>query len=252
MLNAYYRVRRHSDCPQDRHAVEQLYFTPQCVKPGLRLCRTRLPSGYTRHGNVLHRMERNVNWTNFKPASTLQQALEASSTGRIRGVHTPMGGRDWGRRAWDFKRMSDTYRQTLPKKYEAEWHIPLSNSSAEPVRLALDIGGGSGQFALALREQYGVFCITLTQDNAPGRTGHFFDLPFVEAIVEERLPALVWSGADRLPLPDSSVDLINSEAAVVNFTDDDDVFMAILYDWDRMLRPGGHVVISGRLDVAAR
>ena len=75
----------------------------------------------------------------------------------------------------------------------------------------LDVGGGNGRFAAALRDVYGITCITLTQDNAPHSTDvacphrssscgmHFFDLPFVETIVEDRLPALVWSGANRVP-----------------------------------------------------
>ena len=44
------------------------------------------------------------------------------------------------------------------------------------------------------------------------------------------------------------MDLINSELGVVNFSDEDDVFVGILYDWDRMLRVGGHVVIICALD----
>ena len=33
--------------------------------------------------------------------------------------------------------------------------------------MALDVGGGTGRFAAALRKAYGTFCLTLTQDNAP-------------------------------------------------------------------------------------
>ena len=47
-----------------------------------------------------------------------------------------------------------------------------------------------------------------------------------------------------MPFPDSSYDLIHSSYAVENFSDDPSQVEGILYDWDRLLRPGGHAVLT--------
>lgn len=44
-----------------------------------------------------------------------------------------------------------------------------------------------------------------------------------------------------MPLPDGSLDLINSDG--VGISEEDDVFVGILYECDRVLRVDGHVVI---------
>ena len=49
-------------------------------------------------------------------------------------------------------------------------------------------------------------------------------------------------------LPDLSFDLIHAESSVENFSPALDVWEGILYDWDRMLRPGGYAIIRGRID----
>ena len=51
-----------------------------------------------------------------------------------------------------------------------------------------------------------------------------------------------------LPVPDLSFDLIHAESSVENFSPALDVWEGILYDWDRMLRPGGYAIIRGRID----
>ena len=276
LIAEYKKVERFGDCPHDRHLVEQLYHKPECMKPGLRLCRSNVPRTWTANGSALTLLAANTHWGTADFAyhdaksgrgtllRSLDDAIEASIRGSVAGLSgiPKRGLQSWGARQWRFAEMQKFYDERLVDKYDRVWGIPLRRKhGSDQVKVALDVGGGAGRFAVALRDLFGITCLTLTQDNAPAshptcglKSGghscskHAFDLPFVEAIVEERLPALIWSGADRVPLADRSLDLINSEAAVMNFSDDPDTFAAILLDWDRMLRPGGHVVIVGRMD----
>ena len=55
--------------------------------------------------------------------------------------------------------------------------------------------------------------------------------------------ALVWSAVRRLPLPDRSIDLIHTRMAVP-MSLDPLVNEGMLYEWHRLLRPGGYVVIT--------
>ena len=53
----------------------------------------------------------------------------------------------------------------------------------------------------------------------------------------------MWSAVRRLPLPDRSIDLIHTRMAVP-MSLDPEVNEGMLYDWHRLLKPGGYVVIT--------
>ena len=115
LLAQYYNVTKHSDCPADRHAVEELYFQEACKKPSLRLCRSRAP--YSAGGGLLHRVNSNVNWANFKPLRNMHDAIEASVRGHVKGVYEPAGGTQWGARNWNVVSMAATFKKALHDNY---------------------------------------------------------------------------------------------------------------------------------------
>ena len=92
------------------------------------------------------------------------------------------------------------------------------------------------------QEHRNLSCITLTKDNSVGSRYHF-DLPFVEMSGMQGGVALVWSAVRRLPLADRSIDLIHTRMAVP-MSLDSEVNEGMLYDWHRLLKPGGYVVIT--------
>ena len=272
LLQQYHTYSLNGPCPLDRHLVEQLLFDPHCPKPGLRRCRAVMAPTYepvVRPNDVEARMRTNVVWAQFPHLSSWRDMRVASRYGKLRGKFEPPDGTSWAATVWEARSWQHHYHEYLPAKYEGVWNLPLRSGR---IRLALDVGGGSGRFAAALRSLYNITCITTvrmpraaqeepersphtplnrppqTRDNAPGTYGHYFDLPFFEMVVQDGLPAITWSGADRLPVPDLSFDLIHAESAVENFSPALEVWEGILYDWDRMLRPEGYVIIRGRID----
>ena len=269
LLAAYHNVTRGADCPNDRHLIEELYYRPACAKPSVRLCRTRTWAMVHLNGtqDVLRRVNRTVDWENFKPLRHIQDAADAANHGTVPGLPGAPKGTPWGAKQFSVDHWRDRFTLMLKHIYEGAFRIPLSETTARAteqrqVHTVLDVGGGAGVWCAALRDTYGATCVTLTQDNAPASNAadcnlegsgdcrtHLYDLPFNEMAVELGLITLLWSGADRLPLPDGSLDLINSEGAIVNFLSEDDAFTGILYDWDRLLRVGGHIVIRSPLDV---
>ena len=248
LLRQYHTYPRNGPCPFDRHIVEQLLFDPSCPKPGLRLCKAALATGYVsaaKEPDVERRMRTNVVWEHFPYLRSWRDTLIAARYGKLPGRFEPPDGSMWAATVWHAQHWQRNYERSLPATYEREWKIPLRSGA---IRLALDVGGGSGRFAAALRSMYNITCITTTRDNAPGTYGHHFDLPFYEMIVQDGLPAITWSGADRLPVPDLSFDLVHAESSMENFSPLLDTWEGILYDWDRMLRPAGYAIIRGRID----
>eukprot|EP00271_Cylindrocystis_brebissonii_P010134 TRINITY_DN2622_c0_g1_i1.p1 TRINITY_DN2622_c0_g1~~TRINITY_DN2622_c0_g1_i1.p1 ORF type:complete len:532 (-),score=51.73 TRINITY_DN2622_c0_g1_i1:303-1898(-) len=95
------------------------------------------------------------------------------------------------------------------------------------LRIGLDVAGGTGSFA-ARMAPYNVTIIS---------TGMNTFAPFLETMAGRGLPALHLPMKARLPFFDYSLDIIHSVHAVQMLTLTDFEFM--LYDWDRVLRPGG-------------
>ena len=102
-------------------------------------------------------MRTNVVWEQFPHLSSWREMQVASRTGKLPGKFEPPGGAPWAATVWQARWWRRHYAQYLPATYEGVWKIPLSSGR---IRLALDVGGGSGRFAAALRSLYNVTCIT--------------------------------------------------------------------------------------------
>ncbi|GJP54910.1 hypothetical protein CLOM_g13924 [Closterium sp. NIES-68] len=98
------------------------------------------------------------------------------------------------------------------------------------IRVGLDIGGGTGNFA-ALMAERGVTVVTTASNHGA---------PVMEVLAHRALPALHLPLTARLPLFDSSLGLIHC-AFWPSVLAHPPVLESALYDWDRVLRPGGLV-----------
>lgn len=243
---SYENYTRGGECPFDRHLIEQIYYTPGCAPPGLRRCQSpHLPPPSREHQLAAKRdgaardetmRDGAVEWRAFRPLRSFDDTVSASTTGKVPGVFEPPDGQTWA--AVEFP-PSDARLKWARYVARLLTFIP----SLPSLRTAIDIGGGVGHFANVLHATTNVTCVTLTKDNSVGRRW-YFDLPFVEmAVAQAPGLALLWSGVQRLPLPDRSVDLIHTRNAVP-MTTDLITNEGMLYDWDRLLKPGGYVVLT--------
>lgn len=96
------------------------------------------------------------------------------------------------------------------------------------IRIGLDFGIGTGSFAARMREQNVTIVSTAINLGAP----------FSEMIALRGLVPLYVSLNQRLPFFDNTVDLVHTSGLMDGWID---LLLLdfILYDWDRILRPGG-------------
>ncbi|XP_068647051.1 probable methyltransferase At1g29790 [Aristolochia californica] len=96
------------------------------------------------------------------------------------------------------------------------------------VRIGLDIGGGSGTFAVRMKER-DVTIITSTMN---------FDGPFNSFIASRGLIPIHLSVSHRFPFFENTLDIVHSMHVLSNWIPDA-VLELVLYDIYRVLRPGG-------------
>ncbi|CAM6097013.1 unnamed protein product [Calypogeia fissa] len=96
------------------------------------------------------------------------------------------------------------------------------------IKIGLDIGGGTGSFAARMRE-YNVTIVTSTL-NLNG--------PFNNFIAHRGLVPLFLTVSSRLPFADNTLDIVHSMHVLSNWIPNQSLEF-ILYDIDRVLRPGG-------------
>lgn len=96
------------------------------------------------------------------------------------------------------------------------------------IKIGLDIGGGTGSFAARMRE-FNVTIVTSTL-NLNG--------PFNNFIAHRGLVPLFLTVSQRLPFADNTLDIVHSMHVLSNWIPDQSLEF-ILFDIDRVLRPGG-------------
>jgi SAM-dependent methyltransferase len=96
------------------------------------------------------------------------------------------------------------------------------------LKIGLDIGGGTGSFAARMRE-YNVTIVTSTL-NLNG--------PFNNFIAHRGLVPLFLTVSQRLPFADNTLDVVHSMHVLSNWIPNENLEF-ILFDIDRVLRPGG-------------
>ena len=223
----YNNYTRYAYCPPDRRIVEEIAFLQGCLPPPLRLCIPRRPATPPDRSPD----DTAVDWDEYEGLHGFHDAQLASS-GRLGGP---------GMAAMEFYANFSIARHSHNLRQMRRW------IDFKGLHTAVDVGGGGGHMASALRSDYGITCLTLTRDNKFSSHWHF-DLPFSAMVVTRGNLALTWSGTHRLPVPDRSIDFFHSHSAVP-LSLDAEVNEGMLLDWDRMLRPGGYVaLLSQRTD----
>ncbi|KAL5571502.1 hypothetical protein UlMin_021099 [Ulmus minor] len=167
--------------------------------------------------------DRNVRWSQYKCKNFA--CLARNSTGK------------------GFFKCADCFNLShheLPRWIKQENLNPNSNLSADflahqvldikpgEIRIGLDFSVGTGTFAARMRE-LNVTIVTATIN---------FGAPFSEMIALRGLVPLYLTINQRLPFFDNTLDLIHTTRFLDGWID----FMLldfVLYDWDRVLRPGG-------------
>ncbi|KAL5200596.1 hypothetical protein ABZP36_021799 [Zizania latifolia] len=131
---------------------------------------------------------------------------------------------DREKRRWVGKRNATATAQSL-----ADFRIDevLAVKPGE-VRVGLDVSVGTGSFAARMRER-GVTVVT---------TALNVRAPFAETVALRGLVPLYATLSQRLPLFDNSMDMVHT-AGVFEGWVDLQLLDFVLFDWDRVLRPGG-------------
>uniref|UniRef100_A0A0D9WQ74 Methyltransferase type 11 domain-containing protein n=1 Tax=Leersia perrieri TaxID=77586 RepID=A0A0D9WQ74_9ORYZ len=105
----------------------------------------------------------------------------------------------------------------------------LAVKSAGEIRVGLDVTVGTGSFAARMRER-GVTVVT---------TALNLGAPFAETVALRGLvPLYTATLGTRLPLFDNTMDLIHTDGVLDGWLDLQ-LLDFVLFDWDRVLRPGG-------------
>lgn len=149
------------------------------------------------------------------------------------------------------REVNTAYHDVAAKSYDAKWGIDFAETGREQVGLklrkalgespghwehALEIGAGTGYFSLNLMSEGTIGRLTAT-DIAPGMLTAL-------AANAERLGLeveCVETGAEQLPFPDRSFDLVLGHAVLHHIPDLDRAAAEFL----RVLKPGGTVVFCG-------
>ncbi|KAK4769988.1 hypothetical protein SAY87_030520 [Trapa incisa] len=111
--------------------------------------------------------------------------------------------------------------------------LHIARSASSPLRLGVDIGGGTGSFAAAMKA-HNVTVLTTTMN---------LGAPYSEATALRGLLPLHAPLQQRLPVFDGVADLVRCGRAVNRWIPDT-VLEFLLFDADRMLRGGGYLLLD--------
>ncbi|ERM93851.1 hypothetical protein AMTRI_Chr04g247190 [Amborella trichopoda] len=104
----------------------------------------------------------------------------------------------------------------------------VGNTGKSSIRIGLDIGGGSGTFAVRMRER-DVTIVTTSMN---------FNAPFNNFIASRGVIPLYISVSQRLPFFDNTLDIVHSMHVLSNWIPTT-LLHFIFFDIHRILRPGG-------------
>ncbi|MBA0627864.1 hypothetical protein Godav_022668 [Gossypium davidsonii] len=126
------------------------------------------------------------------------------------------------------------------QKYTSELDLPLTQfmqlakSANSPIRLGIDIGGGTGTFAALMKKSYNVTMLTTTMN---------VNAPYNEAVALRGLVPLHVPLQQRFPVFDGTMDLVRCGRAVNRWIPLS-VMEFMFYDVDRVLRGGGYLWVD--------
>ncbi|RWW31671.1 hypothetical protein GW17_00003702 [Ensete ventricosum] len=214
-------------CEDDWKQAQRL-MVHGCDPLPRRRCFARAPKLYTKplpinESTWRYPDDRNVRWSHYRCKSFA--CLARNSTGK------------------GFFKCADCFNLThheMPRWTKVAYIDPSSNSTPDflvrevlqikpgEIRIGLDFSVGTGSFAARMRE-FNVTIVTATIN---------LGAPFSEMIALRGLIPLYLTINQRLPFFDNTLDIIHTTRFLDGWMD----FILldfVLYDWDRVLRPGG-------------
>lgn len=214
-------------CKDDWKQAQRL-MVHGCDPLPRRRCFARAPKLYIRPRPIADSLwnypdDHNVRWSHYKCKNFACLARNATGKG--------------------FFKCSECFNLThheLPRWMSYSYVDPSTNSTADflikevlevkpgEIRVGLDYSVGTGSFAARMRE-FNVTVVTATIN---------LGAPFSETIALRGLVPLYVTVNQRLPFFDNTLDMIHTTRFLDGWID----FILldfVLYDWDRVLRPGG-------------
>eukprot|EP01137_Pigoraptor_chileana_P033939 Opistho-2@25712 len=136
--------------------------------------------------------------------------------------------------------MFDVDRRRWTQDIQDDWigqqSLPLKRGGSPVIRTALDIGGGAGGLASVLGVDYNVHTLVIAKD--------WKGLPYLHTAAARGVHTIQVNALQRLPMMDGAVDFVHS-AWLINVVESTRQFANTLYEWERVCRPGGYVMITG-------
>ncbi|KAJ0970868.1 hypothetical protein J5N97_018827 [Dioscorea zingiberensis] len=186
-----------------------------------------IASACSDHPELLHRY---MNYTPFHPCPP--DSLPLAESLILRGCH-PLPRRRCFSPSPIPKTLTDPisdFTRLLSFGSALDLPIPqLLRLSTSPIRLALDIGGGTGALASLLRRLANATVLTTTMN---------LGYPYNEAVASQGLVPLHAPLQQRFPVHDGALDLVRAGRAVNRWIPTPSLEF-LLFDADRVLRAGG-------------
>ncbi|CAN1230565.1 Probable methyltransferase At1g29790 [Linum grandiflorum] len=217
LLHKYMSYKPYSACPLDSDLAESLILRG-CHPLPRRRCFARTPqkppSSLPRNPFPSNLLDSNVIWSSSYTCKSFSCLAKDPNLG------------------FDF--IGTEISRFMTYKTELDLPIPqliqISDRAGSPIRLGLDIGGGTGTFAARMK-QYNVTVVTTTMN---------FNAPNSEAVAMRGLVPIHAPLQQRLPVFDGVVDLVRCGRAVNRWIPTATMEF-LLYDVDRILRGGGYL-----------
>ncbi|KAL2635633.1 hypothetical protein R1flu_007112 [Riccia fluitans] len=219
-LNEYMKYKIGGECPDDE-ALAQKLLIGGCEPLPRRRCFARIPNNYTEpyplpdamwsatgDGGVIWTAHTCKNFTCLK--NRVKEKVFADCVDCF-----DLDGRE--RNRW--------VSLGIAVDFTVDEVLAYKNGT---IRIGLDLGGGTGTFAVRMKER-GVTIITTTLN---------LNAPFNNFVALRGVVPLYMTISQRLPFFDNTLDIVHSMHVLSNWIPTD-MLEFIFYDIDRILRPGG-------------
>eukprot|EP00271_Cylindrocystis_brebissonii_P013201 TRINITY_DN32847_c0_g1_i1.p1 TRINITY_DN32847_c0_g1~~TRINITY_DN32847_c0_g1_i1.p1 ORF type:complete len:412 (-),score=53.40 TRINITY_DN32847_c0_g1_i1:407-1642(-) len=226
-MHRYLNYKPHELCPDDWWFVQELIYQKQCYALPRRRCRNHSPEKTIQ---PLPLPEALWNQSAFIDDAVLWDAHQCKSFAclnrRVVGDCRACFNLTLEEHRWKTAYQGSLTIQQVVDRFNGT------------LRLGLDVGGGTGSFAAHMAKR-NVTILTTSYNMETSRNKIKSGLPYMESIALRGLMGLHWPLGARLPLFDNTLDLIHAVSAIKYLPLLE--FEEMLYDWNRVLRPGGAI-----------